>query len=162
MFLNRLSKISSSKFFNFKLLNISKMSFSNLNLDLISQNNKQISDNLNNINKQLQNINKIKDEETWRELEANIINNIHHIDADGYTDILAVFASNNKGSEVFWDLLSRKVFDFDFDLVQYLSIQSAIEKTSKADYYIMDPIIKKLYPLFQKHSKNELLKKLRI
>jgi hypothetical protein len=82
------------------------------------------------------------------DIEATIINNIHFFDSDQYTDLFVTFAKNDRGSNRFWDLLSRKIYDYNFDTAQRFAMLEASEKTLKHSEdimtYLAEPFLRRL------------------
>ena len=91
-------------------------------------------------------------EEIQAELEVEIINNIHFFDCDQFTDLFILFAENDKGTTKLWDLLSRKIYDFDFNDIQRLHLIYAINNTYKYDQCIKTHLI---FPFYKKAAKGE-------
>jgi hypothetical protein len=83
-----------------------------------------------------------KKEETikWIEIESSLIENIHFFDADQFVDIVSLLAYADKGTEALWDILSRKIFDYELDMIQSYMLDEALEHCSKCDYFITDQI----------------------
>lgn len=92
------------------------------------------------------NINKVTEEEL-KEIEMNIVNEIHFFDADQYADMLVLLARSNKGSELLWDVISRKVYDYHFDYIQSEAMINALKHTYKCHDFIFHPLRKNLYNL---------------
>lgn len=86
-------------------------------------------------------------EEDLKELETDIVNKINFFDSDQYADTVILLARANKGSDLLWDVLSRKVFDYQFDYMQSDAILTALNHTYKCRDFIMDPLKKNLYRL---------------
>jgi hypothetical protein len=87
-------------------------------------------------------------EEELKEIEADIVNKINFFDSDQYADTVVLLARANKGSDLLWDVLSRKVFDFHFDYIQSDAILTALNHTFKCRDFMMDPLKKNLYRLY--------------
>lgn len=73
-------------------------------------------------------------------LEANILDNIHFFDADQFVDLVSILAMADKGTEGLWDILSRKVFDYDLDLIQTYMLDEALQHCNKQDFFMVDQI----------------------
>lgn len=53
------------------------------------------------------------------QLEIDAINNIHFFDSEQFTDLVCLMGKHNRGTNELWDILNRKIFDFeDFNFVQ--------------------------------------------
>jgi hypothetical protein len=82
------------------------------------------------------------------DLEATVINNIHFFDSDQFVDIFVTFANNDRGSARFWDLLCRKIYEYDFDISQRVALLRTNEKTLKWTddifQYLNQPFIRRL------------------
>jgi len=87
-------------------------------------------------------------EEELKEIETEIVNKINLFDSDQYADTVILLARANKGSDLLWDVLSRKVFDYHFDYIQSDSILTALNHTLKCRDFMMDPLKKNLYRLY--------------
>ncbi len=109
------------------------------------------------INKLKQNIAKV-DEDGLKEIETLIVNKINFFDSDQYADTVILLARADKGSELLWDALSRKVFDYQFDYIQSDAILTSLNHTYKCKDFIMDPLRKNLYKFYA--SKDEKVGKL--
>jgi len=82
-----------------------------------------------------------------KEIETDIVNKIHFFDSDQYADTVILLARANKGSDLLWDVLSRKVFDYHFDYIQSDALLTALKHTYKCKEFIMEPLEKNLYRL---------------
>lgn len=100
------------------------------------------------------------DEEELKDIETDIVNKIHFFDADQYADILILLARQNKGSDMLWDVLSRKVFDFEFDYIQSEALLTALNHTNKCEDYVYDDLNKNMYRHYsnQEEPKSKLFK----
>ena len=87
-------------------------------------------------------------EEELKEIETDIVNKINFFDSDQYADTVILLARANKGSDLLWDVLSRKVFDYNFDYIQSDAILVALNHTFKCRDFMMDPLKKNLYRLY--------------
>lgn len=87
-------------------------------------------------------------EEDLKQIETDIVNKINFFDSDQYADTVILLARANKGSDLLWDVLSRKVFDYNFDYVQSDAILTALKHTYKCRDFMMDPLQKNLYRLY--------------
>lgn len=84
-------------------------------------------------------------EEDLKEIETDIVNKIHFFDADQYADVVILLARQDKGSDLLWDVLSRKVFDYEFDLIQSEALLTALNHTYKCQEYVFDDLKKNIY-----------------
>lgn len=89
------------------------------------------------------NINKFS-EENLKEIETDIVNKINFFDSDQYADVVTILARADKGTDLLWDVLSRKVFDYEFDLIQTESLLTALNHTNKYDSALLDPLRKNM------------------
>ena len=64
--------------------------------------------------------------EEYTKIENEIINNIHFFDSEQFTDVISILGQNNRGSLDVWDLLIRKIYDYDFTLVQSKDIFNSL------------------------------------
>lgn len=80
----------------------------------------------------------------WDNYETDIIENIHFFDADQFTDIVYLYGKNNTGSFDLWDLLSRKLFDYEFDTFQAEFLAIGFSSTQKAEPYIFTHVFRQL------------------
>jgi len=99
---------------------------------------------------------KSTNEHEWNELDYNITDKIHFFDADQYTDIVFLLCQHSQITDNLWDLLSRKVFDYELNEFQTIQLSEAFPK---AEGKILDnaftPIIRNLIYLKQnKQAKN--------
>jgi hypothetical protein len=85
------------------------------------------------------------DEEELKEIETDIVNKIHFFDADQYADVLILLARLDKGSDLLWEVLSRKVFDYEFDYIQSEALLTALNHTDKCYDYVLDDLKKNMY-----------------
>lgn len=98
--------------------------------------------------------NQIKDADKWTMIEVDIINKIHFFDSDQYVDIVTMFARVDKGTDNLWNLLSRKIFDYQIDLAQTEELRSALKFTSRPSESIYEVVIQNSI-LKNNHSSNE-------
>ncbi|MFM7853790.1 MAG: hypothetical protein ACKO96_18180, partial [Flammeovirgaceae bacterium] len=111
-----------------------------------------------NIVSKLRDLNGVNTEE-WNNYESEIIENIHFFDADQYTDIVYLYGKNNTGSYDLWDLLSRKLFDYDFDSYQAEFLAIGFTSTQKAEPYIFTHVFRELLKEdLTQSSKSRLIK----
>ncbi len=96
-----------------------------------------------NIVLKLRDLNGHKTQE-WDNYELDIIENIHFFDADQFTDIVYLYGKNNTGSFDLWDLLSRKLFDYEFDTCQAEFLAIGFCGTQKAEPYIFTHVFRQL------------------
>jgi len=120
----------------------------------ITQNNfypdsivKNLRTNINNFN-----------EEDLKEIETDIVNKIHFFDADQYADTIILLARQDKGSDLLWDVLSRKIFDYEFDYIQSEAMLTALKHTYKCQDYVMADLKKNMYRFYS--TQNEPTSKL--
>jgi hypothetical protein len=82
------------------------------------------------------------------DIEATVINNIHFFDSDQFVDLYVTFAKADRGSDRLWDLLTRKVYDYEFDTCQRVALLDATEKCLKSGedvyMYLYQPILRRL------------------
>lgn len=81
-------------------------------------------------------------DEIWKEFEVEIINNIHFLDADQFTDVVCLFGKADKGTFDLWELVSRKIFDYELDVVQSHELFEALDNTTKPEHFIYDPLFR--------------------
>ncbi len=74
------------------------------------------------------------------DLESNIMEHINFLDADQFVDMVSMLAYSNKGTEALWDILSRKVFDYELDLAQTFMLDEALMNCSKQEHFMEDQI----------------------
>ena len=99
------------------------------------------------VNNLISKVTKINEGEL-KEIETEIVNKINLFDCDQYADTVILLARANKGSDLLWDVLSRKVFDYHFDYIQSDAILTALNHTYKCRDFMMDPLKKNLYMLY--------------
>lgn len=58
-------------------------------------------------------------------IESDIIDNIHYFDCEQFCDLVCLFGDNKRGSADLWDLLERKIYDYDFNLIQLNDMYNA-------------------------------------
>jgi hypothetical protein len=83
----------------------------------------------------------VHEEDQWIEVQKEVVDKINFFDADQYVDTVCLFAYANKGTETFWDLLSKKIYDYDIDLPQTEAMKAALANTTRQDYQIYQPLI---------------------
>ncbi len=83
-------------------------------------------------------------EDTWIQLEADVLEKIHFFDTDQFVDLVCLASKADKGTELFWDQLARKIFDYELDLPQTISLTTALRSNSRVPHYIMDPLYRNL------------------
>jgi hypothetical protein len=98
-----------------------------------------------------------KTEEGWRDFEVDITNNIHFLDTDQFVDVICMFSNGDKGSEAFWDLLTRKIQEYNLDYVQSAAIMDALDGTDRPDYFVYDPLYKNFARYFSNNDKESQL-----
>ncbi len=81
-----------------------------------------------------------KNESEWVDVESSILENIHFFDADQFVDMVSILSYANKGSDLLWDSISRKIFDYEFDLAQTYMLDEALSQSGKGGHYIDDQI----------------------
>ncbi len=101
---------------------------------------------------------KSMDEEELKEIETDIVNKIHFFDADQYADVLILLARLDKGSDLLWEVLSRKIFDYEFDYIQSEALLTALNHTNKCYDYVYDDLKKNMYRYYS--NQNEPTSKL--
>lgn len=67
-----------------------------------------------------------------KDLEEDIVSNIHFFDSEQYTDVVSLLGKHNKGSQDIWDLLERKAYDYELNFIQARDIFNSVVKGSKA------------------------------
>lgn len=72
-------------------------------------------------------------------IENRIINNIHYFDSDQYSDLVTLLGSSGKGTVDLWDLLNRKIGDYDLNFIQAREIKNCVidcgKYNSEIDWY---------------------------
>lgn len=68
---------------------------------------------------------------TLSSIENRVINNIHYFDSDQYADLVTLFGSNGKGTVDLWDLLNRKIGDYDLNFIQAREIKNCVIDSGK-------------------------------
>jgi hypothetical protein len=100
-------------------------------------------------------------EETWVQFEADVLEKIHFFDSDQYVDLVALATKADKGTELFWDQIARKIYDYELDLPQTIYLAEALDKNSRVPHFIYDPIYRNLLTAKIKwHNGSEAIKKL--
>jgi hypothetical protein len=75
------------------------------------------------------------------DIEVDIINNIHFFDCDQFVDIFVLLAENDRGSEKLWELLNRKIYDYELNSAQRTHIMSSLRNTNKSSPDILTHVI---------------------
>ena len=101
-----------------------------------------------NLRTNLPNIN----EEDLKEIEVDIVNKINFFDADQYADVVILLARQDKGSDLLWDVLSRKIYDYEFDLIQSEALLTALNHTYKCQQFVYDDLKKNMYRYYSSQS----------
>ena len=83
----------------------------------------------------LRDLNHDNDQE-WNDNETDIIENIHFFDADQFTDIVYLYGQNESGSHLLWELLSRKLFDYEFDQYQAEFLFLGFTQSRRAEHFV--------------------------
>ena len=78
------------------------------------------------------------------ELESSIINNIHFFDSDQYTDIVTLLGKAHRGTPEIWDLLERKIYDFDISYIQAKDMFNSNIENDKFGYNFEKKLIREL------------------
>lgn len=104
---------------------------------------------VDNLGKVLENNNDAE----WMKMESQILNKIHFFDRDQYCDVVTMIARADKGSEDFWDHLSKKIFDYELDIPQVESVIDSFTKTTKMEHFIFDPLLINRYVRKGKYPK---------
>ena len=99
------------------------------------------------------NINNINEEEL-KEIETDIVNKINFFDGDQWADVVILLARQDKGSDLLWDVLSRKVFDYELDYVQSEALLTALNHTYKCQEFVYDDLKKNMYRYYSNQSDN--------
>jgi hypothetical protein len=136
--LRTITKIKKINISNVKCLARFSTSQPNLSLDIFPD---QIVSNLK------AKIGKATDEDL-KEIETDIVNKIHFFDSDQYADIVILLARANKGTDLLWDVLSRKVYDYELDYMQSDALLTALNHTYKCDDFLIDALKKNLYRFY--------------
>jgi hypothetical protein len=76
----------------------------------------------------------------WVDTEAKLMENINFFDADQYVDTVSLIAYANQGTEALWDMLSRKIFDYELDIAQTYMLNEALKKCNKHEAFMTDNI----------------------
>jgi hypothetical protein len=82
-------------------------------------------------------------------IEESIVNNIHFFDADQFTDIVTILGKQNRGTPELWDLLNRKIYDYELNFVQARDMFNANIESAREHYEIEFKSMKTI------NSKNE-------
>jgi hypothetical protein len=102
------------------------------------------------------NINKKDFDKVQGDIEVDIINNIHFFDADQFVDIFVLLAQNDRGSQKLWELLSRKIYDYELNAAQNLHIMNSLSNTHKASAdittHVIGPYMKSVASKQQPHN----------
>ena len=97
----------------------------------ISQHNFRFPDQIVSDLKAFFNSSEYNENSDFVQLEEDITNNIHFFDAEQFTDLLTILGPMNRGSTTFWDLMERKIYDFDLNFVQSLDIYNSNVESDK-------------------------------
>ena len=89
----------------------------------------------------------------WYDHESDIIENIHFFDADQFTDIVFLYGKNDNGSHHLWELLSRKVFDHEFDQYQAEYAYLGFNSSQKAEPFVHTHLFRSLLKTQHETSK---------
>ena len=65
-------------------------------------------------------------EHEWNEFDYNLNDKIHFLDADQYTDVVFLLSRHSQVSDNTWELLGRKVFDYNLNEMQTLQLSEVI------------------------------------
>lgn len=76
------------------------------------------------------------------EVEAEILEKLNFFDADQFVDTVSLLAYANKGTEMLWDILSRKIYDYELDVAQTYMLTEVLNNCNKHDYFMMDELIR--------------------
>jgi len=76
----------------------------------------------------------------WSDLETKLIDNLNFFDRDQFVDTVSLLSYANQGTEALWDLLSRKIFDYELDIAQTYMLNEALKHTSKHEAFMTDNI----------------------
>lgn len=93
----------------------------------------------------IESIKTIDNSDKLKNYEGQIINMINWLDADQFTDVFIHYIKNDAGSYIFWDTLSRKMFDFKFDFVQLEHMKLASRNSTKPEEFIGNVFFKEMY-----------------
>ena len=74
----------------------------------------------------------------WSSMEAMIVERINFFDADQFVDTVSLLAEANQGSQFLWDILSRKVFDYELDVAQSYMLLEVLNNCTKHEYFMTD------------------------
>ncbi len=80
----------------------------------------------------------VREEKELAEVEAEIFERINFFDADQFLDTVSLLAQANKGTEALWDMLSRKVFDYEFDIAQTFMLGEVLKNCNKHEAFMTD------------------------
>ena len=76
----------------------------------------------------------------WLDIETKLFENINFFDADQFVDTVSLIAYADKGTESLWDMISRKIFDYDLDIPQTYMLNESLKKCHKYEYFFSDNI----------------------
>jgi hypothetical protein len=97
----------------------------------------------------------------WSEIEGEILERLNFYSSDEYCDIVITLAEADRGTENLWDYLSRKIFDYELDIVQTEFLSKALTKSTRWEEYMAEPLLQNRYVNSRlHHDKVELFKKL--
>jgi hypothetical protein len=74
------------------------------------------------------------------DLETKLMDNINFFDRDQFVDTVSLLAYANQGTEALWDMLSRKIFDYELDIAQTYMLNEAFKNCNKHDAFMTDNI----------------------
>ncbi len=78
----------------------------------------------------------------WNDIDYSITEKIHFFDADQYTDAVYLLSKHSNVSENLWELLSRKIFDYDLNIFQTVQLNKAIHNCDRLYYFSLTPLIR--------------------
>lgn len=81
-------------------------------------------------------------DETWTQFEADVLEKIHFFDRDQYVDLVILTSRADRGTELLWDQLARKIYDYELDMAQTVYLAQALRTNTKIPHYILDPIFR--------------------
>jgi hypothetical protein len=103
--------------------------------------------------------NKHAGDDAWASVEVDILEKINFFDSDQYVDTVCILADADKGTELLWDILSRKIYDYELDVPQSAFLVDSLNHTSKMDKAILDPIARNVLTA-KMNPQYEFIKKL--
>jgi hypothetical protein len=72
------------------------------------------------------------------EVESEIVEKINFFDVDQFVDTVSLLATENQGSEFLWDILSRKIYDYELDVAQSYILFEVLNLTLKHEIFMTD------------------------